>query len=105
MNQERHWVRPDEWRGPVLQSCEMVEFTATIRPYRKGAGEEDPGLFRPRGPMIRITAEIEGQDASFQDIARQFEDILHRRNKKSKAPHEYTFRAEIVSESVVVGDC
>ena len=54
--------------------------------------------------MIRIIAEIDGQDADFQAIARQFEDILSQGNRTSQPPHEYLFRAELLAEQhIVVG--
>jgi hypothetical protein len=39
------WIRPDDWRGRMPQPGDEVVFTASIRPYYKGAGEQDFGLF------------------------------------------------------------
>ena len=54
--------------------------------------------------MIRIIAEIDGQDKDFQRIARRFEDILSKGNMSSKPPHEYLFRAELVQGHIVVSE-
>jgi hypothetical protein len=38
------WIKPENWHGPTPSSGQVVEFTASIQPYRKATGEEDYGL-------------------------------------------------------------
>jgi hypothetical protein len=45
---EHCWVKPDHWHGPTPQAGGLVEFTAEIRQYWKGSGEEEFGLFDVR---------------------------------------------------------
>jgi hypothetical protein len=42
------WIRQESWRGPIPLPGKWVEFTAEIRPYYKGQGDLDYGLFRAK---------------------------------------------------------
>jgi hypothetical protein len=39
------WVKPQEWHGPAPRNGQYIDFEAEIRPYFKGNGIQDFGLF------------------------------------------------------------